>query len=271
VVSLRHVIPILSHPCFSECNTFFSRIDDGETAINAIASNARTQNPTRIKNMSLLIIPKRGPFFWRVIQRIALDLDASISIRHSESKTGEMQSLEELRTWQKQQTEKDLEFGIDVPTEIRFLRDGRLLCLTSLEDWSDIGKPEPYSLSYTFSFYSYEKEIDESINNSIAAQLSQDEEVGGFRTFQECNSPKWYLSYNPHSSSKFLILTTKAVRYVAGAFPSALGTSKNLLKPRQTTQVSLFLFTADLPFFFLKRSKYPVINLFSSFSTKEET
>ncbi len=130
--------------------------------------------------------------FWRIIHRITIDLNASIRILCPESETGEMQSLEELRIWQKEQAASDSEFGIDVPTEIRFLKGGSLLCLMSLEDWSDIGKPEPYSLSYTFSFYSYEKEIDESVNGSIASQLSIEKEAGEIKAFQECNSPKWY-------------------------------------------------------------------------------
>lgn len=72
--------------------------------------------------------------FWRIIQRITIDLNASIRIICPESETGEMQSLEELRTWQKKQAASDPEFGIDVPTEIRFMKGTSILCLMTLED-----------------------------------------------------------------------------------------------------------------------------------------
>ena len=64
---------------------------------------------------------------------------------------------------------------------------------------------------------------------------------------------------------------TIAVRKVTGVLPSAFGASKNLLKPRQITQISLLLFTADLPFFFLQRSKNPIVDSFSRFCAKEES
>lgn len=153
--------------------------------------------------------------FWRIIQRITIDLNASIRIICPESETGEMQSLEELRTWQKKQAASDPEFGMDVPTEIRFMKGTSILCLMTLEDWSDIGKVEPYSCSYTFSFYSYEKEIDESINGSIKAQLSNEEEVGEIRTAQECTSPQWYWSiFAMIKSDKFLICVGLSVLVV---------------------------------------------------------
>ena len=130
--------------------------------------------------------------FWRIVRSVARGLNASIRIRCPESESGEMHSLEELRDWQRDQTAIDSEFGIDVPTEIRFLQDDNLLCLMSLEDRSDIGNVEPYSSSYTFSFYSYENGIDKAVNDSIKAQLSQEEEAVEIRTAQECTSPKWY-------------------------------------------------------------------------------
>ena len=77
--------------------------------------------------------------FWRIVRSVARGLNASIRIRCPESESGEMHSLEELRDWQRDQTAIDSEFGIDVPTEILFLQDDNLLCLMSLEDWSDIG------------------------------------------------------------------------------------------------------------------------------------
>lgn len=148
-----------------------------------------------------IIIKKRGFYdewevydalFWRIVRSVALGLNASVNIKCPGSESGEMHSLEELRDWQRQQAANDSEFMIDVPTEISFLRGNSPLCLMSLEDWSDIGKIEPYSCSYTFSFYSYGKGIDESINGSIMAQLSSEEEVGEINAVQECASPKWY-------------------------------------------------------------------------------
>ena len=73
--------------------------------------------------------------FWRIVQRITFDLDATIKIRCPESESMEMKSLEELRAWQKQQAATDAEFGIDVPTEIRFIKGDDVLCLMTLEDW----------------------------------------------------------------------------------------------------------------------------------------
>ena len=55
-------MPRLSHPRFAEKEMPFSCVDDGETTITALATNARIQNPVRIKNMSLLIIFKRGQY-----------------------------------------------------------------------------------------------------------------------------------------------------------------------------------------------------------------
>ena len=88
--------------------------------------------------------------------------------------------------------EVDSELGIDVPTEIRFMKGTSTLCLMTLEDWSDIGKVEPCSCSYTFSFYSYENGMDKTVNDSIVTQLSQEEELGEIKAIQECASPKWY-------------------------------------------------------------------------------
>lgn len=62
----------------------------------------------------------------------------------------------------------------------------------TLEDWSDIGKVEPYSCSYTFSFYSCGGKIDALINDSIVAQLSQEADVCEVKTIHESASPKWY-------------------------------------------------------------------------------
>ena len=117
-----------------------------------------------------------------------------------------MKSLEELRIWQKQQAATDPEFGIDLPTEIRFIKGDAVLCLMTFEDWSDIGKVEPYSCSYTFSFYSYEEKVDALIKDSIVAQLSQEENVCEVKTIQESTSPKWYWPIlNTIKSEDFLV------------------------------------------------------------------
>ena len=143
--------------------------------------------------------------FWRIVQRITFDLDATIKIRCPESESMEMKSLEELRAWQKQQAATDPEFGIDVPTEIRFIKGDDVLCLMTLEDWSDIGKVEPYSCSYTFSFYSYQEEVDALINDSIVAQLSQECGVCEVKTIHESPTPKWYWPvFNTIKSEDFL-------------------------------------------------------------------
>lgn len=144
--------------------------------------------------------------FWRIIQRISFGLNATIRIRFPESKSGEMKSLKELRAWRKQQAATDPEFGIDAPTEIRFIKGDSVLCFMTLEDWSDIGRIEPYSCSYTFSFYSYEKSVDALINDSIATQLSQEEAVAEVKTINELVSPKWYWPIlNTIKSENFLI------------------------------------------------------------------
>jgi len=144
--------------------------------------------------------------FWRIVQRITFDLDATIRIRCPESESMEMKSLEELRAWQKQQAATDPEFGIDVPTEIRFIKGDDVLCLMTLEDWSDIGKVEPYSCSYTFSFYSYQGKVDALINDSIVAQLSQEEGVFEVKTIHESASTRWcWPILNTIKSENFLI------------------------------------------------------------------
>lgn len=94
-----------------------------------------------------------------------------------------------------QQVAVDPEFGIDVPTEIRFLNGDVMTCLMTLEDWSDRGKVEPYSCSYAFSFYSYSEKVNELFQNTIRAQLLQEDEVDAVKVFHEHDSPKWYWSF----------------------------------------------------------------------------
>lgn len=131
-------------------------------------------------------------FLWRIVQRIISDLDATILIKCPESEFGLVKSLDELREWQKQQAAEDPDFGIDAPTEVRFFNRESFLCLMLLEDWSDIGKIEPYACSYTYSFYSYDVKVDAKVSASLERALDVDSEMVSVSHIQEEPFPKWY-------------------------------------------------------------------------------
>lgn len=61
---------------------------------------------------------------------------------------------------------EDSEFEENTPSEITFLKGGVPICLMMLEDWSDIGKIEPYTASYTYSFYCCDANMDMMISQA---------------------------------------------------------------------------------------------------------
>ena len=75
-----------------------------------------------------------------------------------------------------------------------------------LEDWSDVGKVEPYSCSYTFSFYSHDVNVNEKIGNELQKFLSSEKAISGVSEVYEVPQPKWYWPIlNTIKSEDFLV------------------------------------------------------------------
>ena len=129
---------------------------------------------------------------WRVIQRVATDLSAEMKIKCPDSKAGFVNSLSQWKRCQEDAAKEDSEFEENTPSEITFLKGGVPICLMVLEDWSDIGKIEPYAASYTYSFYCCDANMDMMISKAIKVQLSEEDEVGEICKYQEAPTPKWY-------------------------------------------------------------------------------
>ncbi len=131
-------------------------------------------------------------FAWRVFQHVSDGVGGELKIQHRESTVSSGMSLKELKDWQANQAIIDPSFSIDPPIEIHILKDGVLLSLVMLEDWSDIGMADTYACSYTFSFYSCDSTLDALITNSIFEQLSHDPETGDIKTVWEHTTPRRY-------------------------------------------------------------------------------
>ena len=142
---------------------------------------------------------------WRVINRVAKALSASMRIDCPEPSEEPLSSFEELRKWQAEQYRTDPDFALEPPTQIRFYAKESLLCLMSLEDWSDIWTIEPYLGSFTFSFYSYDSEIDAKVTEAITNQLEAEPEISEVRTVREAKTPKWYWAITREYSLKEFI------------------------------------------------------------------
>lgn len=123
---------------------------------------------------------------WRIIQNVADDLSAEMKISCPEHESGYVTSLSQWREWYAENENNVL----DTPTEILFIKEGRTLCFMRFEDWSDVGKIEPYAVSYTYSFYSYDSSIDNKLAKSVRARLTDDLDAGEIIENKECPSPK---------------------------------------------------------------------------------
>jgi hypothetical protein len=142
---------------------------------------------------------------WRVINGVAKALSASMQIDCPEPSEEHLSSFEELRQWQDKQSQTDPDFALEPPTQIRFYAKKTLLCLMSLEDWSDIWTIEPYLGSFTFSFYSYDSEINAKVTEAITNQLEAEPEISEVRTVYEATAPKWYWAITREYSLKAFI------------------------------------------------------------------
>lgn len=143
--------------------------------------------------------------FWRIVQKVSDRLSAELEIRCAVSG---LESVESLLQWRKLQAEYPEE-GIDTPVEINFVRGEKPVCVMKHEDWSDVGKIEPYAISYTYSFYSLNSAIDNAIAESIRVRLLESEEVGKVEKCVERSAPKWYWSIvnSVDSTSLFIYIS----------------------------------------------------------------
>ena len=156
--------------------------------------------------------------FWRIVQKVSDRLSAELEIRCAVSG---LESVESLLQWRKLQAEYPEE-GIDTPVEINFVRGEKPVCVMKHEDWSDVGKIEPYAISYTYSFYSLNSAIDNAIAESIRVRLLESEEVGKVEKSVERSAPKWYWSIvnSVDSTSLFIYISLglMAVAFVVIGF-----------------------------------------------------
>ncbi len=130
--------------------------------------------------------------FWRMLSVIAAEIADSYCIKMIDQTAPTFDSVSELRAWQSLQKESDSEFFLGGPGEIDFFSAGFLICHMVFEDWSDVVKPETYAISFTFSFYSYDKNVNAKIGNVLQKFLSSEESITEIAEFFESPHPKWY-------------------------------------------------------------------------------
>ena len=102
-------------------------------------------------------------------------------------------SSDDLKHWLKQQRTIKSEYFFSPPVEIVFFdKKENHKVLMTLENWCDIGKIEPYACSYTFSFYSYEADMNLKLKEVIVSVLKGKSKNCELSFFNECHYPKWY-------------------------------------------------------------------------------
>ena len=130
--------------------------------------------------------------FWRMVDVIVAEIADSYRIKVIDQRAPTFDSVSEFRAWQSLQKETDSEFVLDPPGEIDLFSAGVPICHMEFEDWSDIGKVEPYSCSYTFSFYSHDENVNAKIGKALHKFLSSDIDISGVSEIFELPRPKWY-------------------------------------------------------------------------------
>ena len=130
--------------------------------------------------------------FWRMVNVIVAELADSYRIKVIDQTAPIFCAFSEFRAWQSEQKASDPEFVVEPPGEIEFFSVDKPICLMEFEDWSDIVKHEPYACSFTFSFYSDNKNVDARIEDVLHRFLLADKEISEIATVNECPSPKWY-------------------------------------------------------------------------------
>lgn len=84
---------------------------------------------------------------------------------------------------------------LDEPTELRMIKGNKIICVISLENWSDSPSPHPYNWSYTYSFYTNNAQIDKTIYEILSSSIKTIPSVELIDTIQEYHKPIWYLKY----------------------------------------------------------------------------
>jgi hypothetical protein len=84
---------------------------------------------------------------------------------------------------------------LDEPTEIRIIKENEVICIISLENWSDSPDPHPYNWSYTYSFYTNDEQIDKTINKILSSSINSISSIELVDTIQEYPKPIWYWKY----------------------------------------------------------------------------
>lgn len=131
--------------------------------------------------------------FVELIGRVAVALKARIGLRTSDMSAGVFPSVSKWREWCECQIASDPEcFGLEPITEVSFELGVQVSVLMSMEDWSDIGGDEPYSCSFTYSFYSCDRSVDEGVADVVRRFLESAAQVSTYKVVTESSSPKWY-------------------------------------------------------------------------------
>lgn len=130
--------------------------------------------------------------FSRIVQAVSETLTATMQIDCPDVPRGYVGSFTELNDVEARLMMEDPEYQPDAPSEIRFLRDDEVVCMMSFEDWSDVGKIEPYALSYTCAFYSSVSTVDTDVARVVRQQLESESCISAIGMFKELDRPKWY-------------------------------------------------------------------------------
>ena len=181
----------------------------------------------RMTLRTAIVIKKRDFFdewnvyddlFWRMVERVSVDISDKIRIKTLDEETPIFDSLPEFRAWQSQQKLSDTEFITEPPSEVEFYSNDYLVCLMKFENWSDIVKHEPYACSFTFSFYSDNLRVNYRIGTLLQDFLSATPEISSTTNITESPAPKWYWPLiDTLQSDKFFICGMVGLMAVAAA------------------------------------------------------
>lgn len=131
--------------------------------------------------------------FWEFINNLVVNMSADLEIVEVDNSS----LYVPFNSWEntfKSKTNISVD-ELDEPTEIRIIKENEVICIISLENWSDSPDPHPYSWSYTYSFYTNDEQIDKTIYETLISQVKSISSVDLIDIIKEEPTPIWHWKY----------------------------------------------------------------------------
>lgn len=131
--------------------------------------------------------------FWEFINNLVLNMSVDLEIVEVDNSS----LYVPFNSWKntfKSKTNISID-ELDELTEIRIIKENEVICIISLENWSDSPDSHPYNWSYTYSFYTNDEQIDKTINKILSSSINSISSIELVDTIQEYPKPKWYWKY----------------------------------------------------------------------------